>query len=247
MEQNEQQPIKFKLADAIIFEDEEVVVLNKPAGMLTLPDRQKDALPNLRTVLDKAYGKIFVVHRLDKDTSGIIVFAKNENIHRELSMQFEERAVKKFYVGLVNGQLMEKQGTVNVPIAPHPNGKGMMVWHRTGKASVTDYEVLEDFTLYSWLRFQIHTGRTHQIRVHTKYLGHPLVCDDMYGDGKPFLLSSIKRNFKQGKFDLTERPMLNRVALHAEQIQLKINEKNFSWAAELPKDLRAVLQQLRKK
>ena len=93
-----------------------------------------------------------------------------------------------------------------------------MIIHRRGKESMTDYEALDDYGVYSWMQFRIHTGRTHQIRVHMKDIGHPIVCDRLYGDGKPVLLSSFKSKFKLSKNDLEERPLLNRLALHAYQL-----------------------------
>ena len=122
-----------------------------------------------------------------------------------------------------------------------------MVIHRSGKKALTDYAVEEDFKQYSWVRFRIHTGRTHQIRVHLKELGAPIVGDPLYGDGKPFLLSSIKSRFKLGKYELEEKPLLGRLALHA--FLLRIQDRQGEWLsleASLPKDMRASLQQLRK-
>ena len=94
-----------------------------------------------------------------------------------------------------------------------------MMTHRKGKPSITDYKVLEEFGLFSWFQFRIHTGRTHQIRVHMKHLGNPIVCDELYGDETPVLLSSIKRKFKLSKNELDERPILNRLALHSSQLK----------------------------
>jgi 23S rRNA pseudouridine955/2504/2580 synthase/23S rRNA pseudouridine1911/1915/1917 synthase len=123
-----------------------------------------------------------------------------------------------------------------------------MTVHRKGKESLTDYEVLEDFKIFSWVQFQILTGRTHQIRVHAKHIGHPIVCDDLYGDGKPILLSSLKHKFKLSKNELEERPILNRLALHALSLKLiNTNGDTIKLEAPLPKDLRALLQQLRKR
>ena len=122
-----------------------------------------------------------------------------------------------------------------------------MIVHRNGKISVTDYEVLEDFRSYSWVQFQIHTGRTHQIRLHMKDIGHPIACDEIYGDNKTVLLSSLKKKFKLSKDAEEERPLLKRLALHALRLKLKdADGKEYDWDAPLPKDLRAVLQQLRK-
>src|SRR5690606_28119535 len=125
----------------------------------------------------EAYGNIFTVHRLDRETSGLIIFAKNEIAHKELSKQFEERETEKIYQGIVIGSLMEKKGTVDSRIAEHPAKNGTMIIHRQGKEARTDYEVLEDFGMYSLVQFQIHTGRTHQIRLHMKNIGHPIACD----------------------------------------------------------------------
>ena len=236
----------FKLAAAIIFENENFLAINKPAGLLSIPDRMQSEV-SLKDMLINKYGSIFTVHRLDKDTSGIILFAKNETVHKFLSQAFEERRVEKFYQGIVHGSPAEKKGTIDAPISEHLVQKGLMVIHRNGKPSVTDYEVIEDYKSYSLLQFQLHTGRTHQIRVHCKNIGHPLACDELYGDGKPVLLSSLKKKYKLSKHEEEERPMLNRLALHSYCLKFTDAEGNtFNLAAELPKDMKALLQQLKK-
>jgi 23S rRNA pseudouridine955/2504/2580 synthase/23S rRNA pseudouridine1911/1915/1917 synthase len=198
-------------------------------------------------LLKSKYGEIFTVHRLDKDTSGIVVFAKNGETHRELSKLFEERETIKVYNGFVLGSLLQNSGTINEPIAEHPVKKGLMTVYKKGKESTTEYEVLENFKLYSWMQFHILTGRTHQIRVHMKHLGHPIVCDELYGDGKPVFISAIKRKkFNLSKDEERERPILSRLALHASKLKFKLNNKTYELEAEQPKDLRALLQQLRK-
>src|SRR6266496_399514 len=122
-----------------------------------------------------------------------------------------------------------------------------MVIHRKGKPSLTDYEVIEEFGIFSWMKFRIHTGRTHQIRVHMKDLGHPIACDNLYGDAKPIFLSSIKHRYKISKDQEEEKPILNRLALHAQFLKFRdISGKSFEAEAPLPKDLKAVLNQLRK-
>ena len=234
------------LKNWIVFENEDFVVLNKPPGLLSIPDREGKEI-SLKKLLQEKYGQIFTVHRLDKDTSGIIVFAKNEDTHKHLSKQFEERQTEKIYVGLVIGSPVNKKGTIDSRIMEHPTKKGLMVINRKGKDALTNYEVLEDFGIYSWLQFQIYTGRTHQIRVHAKEIGHPIVCDELYGDGKPVFISSLKHKFKLSKNELEERPILNRLALHASQLKFALsNEKKVELEAPLPKDLSAVLQQLNK-
>ena len=234
------------LKEWIVFEDENLIALNKHSGLLSIPDREGKEV-SLKKLLIEKFGKIFTVHRLDKDTSGVITFAKNEEAHKHLSHQFEERQTEKIYLGLVLGSLAEKKGTIDAPIAEHPVKKGLMNVHRNGKESITEYVVLEDFKIFSWVQFQIHTGRTHQIRVHAKHIGHPIVCDDLYGDGKPIMLSSLKHKFKFSKNEWEERPLLNRLALHALSLKFQnMNRETIKLEAPLPKDLKALLQQLRK-
>ncbi|MCW3090753.1 MAG: pseudouridine synthase [Ferruginibacter sp.] len=231
---------------AVVFENDHFIVLNKPAGVLSIPDRMQSE-PSLKDMLLEKYGSIFTIHRLDRETSGIIIFAKDEATHKYFSKQFEERTVEKFYVGLVHGSMPENRGSMDGAIMEHPVFKGQMVINQKGKPSLTDYEVLEELGKYSLVKFQIHTGRTHQIRVHCKNIGHPIVCDPLYGDGKPVLLSGIKKKYKLSKHDSEERPMLNRVALHSCELKFKDEEGNsFNLAAELPKDMRALIQQLKK-
>ena len=230
----------------IIFENEHFIAINKPSGLLSIPDRfGKD--PSLKTILQEQFGKIFTVHRIDKDTSGLIIFAKDEATHKDLSQKFEGRDVEKYYLGLVNGTMMNRQGTVDIPIMEAPGKTTLMMTNKKGKPSITNYNVLEEFGLYSLVQFQILTGRTHQIRVHAKYLGNPIVCDELYGDGQPVLLSSIKRKFKLSKNELEERPLLSRLALHSWQLKFTDAEgTNHELEAPLSKDLKALISQLKK-
>lgn len=230
----------------IIFENESFVAVNKPAGLLSIPDREGKEL-SLKSMLTDKYGSIFTVHRLDRGTSGVIVFAKDEDTHRFLSLAFEERNVEKYYTGFAKGNPTPNSGTIEAPIAEHSSKRGVMLIHKRGKASITDYEVLEGFGKFSYLQFRIHTGRTHQIRVHMQSIGHPLLCDELYGDPSPIFLSSIKKKFNLSKDELEERPILNRLALHSQKLVFTDqNNQRISLEAEPPKDLRAFLQQLRK-
>lgn len=235
------------IREHIISETDDWIAINKPSGLLSIPDREGKEI-SLKLLLKERYGDIFTVHRLDKDTSGLIIFAKHAESHKHLSLQFEDRQTKKIYLGLVSGSPAQKSGSIDGAIAEHPAKNGTMIIHRKGKEALTDYEVLEEFGPYTWMQFRIHTGRTHQIRVHAKEIGHPIVCDAVYGDGKPILLSSLKhKKFKLSKNELEERPLLNRLALHAAQLVfISMKGETIPLEAPLPKDLRAVLQQLGK-
>ena len=214
--------------------------------MLTIPDREQTE-KSLKEFLTDKYGNIFTVHRLDKDTSGLVLFAKTEEAHRFLCKIFEERRVQKYYLGIVTGSPAEKEGLIDAPIAEHGTRKGLMNVNRNGKPSQTGYEVLDANRYFSLVSFQLHTGRTHQIRVHTKNIGHPLACDPLYGDGKPVLLSSVKKNFKLGRHDEEERPMISRLALHSYRlIFTDMHGENISLIAGAPKEFLALMKQLKK-
>jgi 23S rRNA pseudouridine955/2504/2580 synthase/23S rRNA pseudouridine1911/1915/1917 synthase len=174
-----------------------------------------------------------------------LFFAKDEIAHKFLSEAFEGRTVEKYYLGIVSGILPEKKKTIEAPIMENPAKNGTMVVHQKGKISITDFEVMEEFGKFSLLQFRIHTGRTHQIRVHMQNEGHPIVCDELYGDPAPIRLSMVKKNYKLSKNEDEERPILNRLGLHASKLVLPLpNGKPIELEAPLPKDMRALLQQL---
>jgi 23S rRNA pseudouridine955/2504/2580 synthase/23S rRNA pseudouridine1911/1915/1917 synthase len=235
-------------AEPIVLEiTEDYVAVNKPPGMLTLPDRHDAELESLRGWMQKKFGQIWVIHRLDKDTSGLILFAKNEAAHKYYNGLFESREVTKIYKGIVAGKPLQSSGNIEVPIAEHPAKNGTMIVLKKGKPSLTDYVVEQTWNQFSLLRFDLHTGRTHQIRVHCKHLGHPIVVDPLYGDGKPVLLSAIKKKFKLSKTQEEERPILNRLGLHSFSLDF-INRqgKPVHLEAPLPKDMEALMKQLDK-
>lgn len=231
-----------------LYEDKELIVVNKPAGLLVIPDRFNSDLPSLNKLLEERLKqKIWVVHRLDRDTSGVTCFAKTDEAHKYLSRLFQEHQVGKFYAGLVNGRVSPEQGRIEAPIAEHPVIKGKMTVAKKGKASVTDYRVTDQWALYALVQFQIHTGRTHQIRVHMQSIGNPIVCDELYGDGKPFFVSTIKKKYRLSDKEETEKPLLSRLALHAYRLQFeKEDGKEITVEADLPKDMLACVKQLNK-
>ncbi len=231
----------------IIYEDEAVLVLNKAADVLTIPDRFKPEIFNLYNRLENQYGKIFVVHRLDKETSGLLVFGKTEEAHKSLSQQFESRSVSKVYSVLLEGVPYETEGVIDQPIGKHPSKPGRMIVSAKGKPSITEYKVVEHFKNYSLAEADIKTGRTHQVRVHFKSIGHPLAVDKLYGRSDGFFLSKVKSKYTRGK-EKEERPLMARTSLHASRLAFDhpVSGERMTFECSFPKDFSAVLKQLRK-
>lgn len=230
----------------IIFENEAFVAVNKPAGMLSIPDRAQSE-KSLKEFLIEKYGQIYTVHRLDKDTSGLILFAKNETTHKYFSRLFEDRKIEKYYLGVVLGSPNEEKGLLDFPIMEHPTQKGLMYVNRNGKPSTTGYEVLSASKHFSLVAFQLFTGRTHQIRVHCKNFGHPLACDPLYGDGKPVLISTIKKNYKLSKDQDEETPIIQRLALHSYRMVFEDESgQHHDISSGIPKEYDALMKQIRK-
>ena len=232
----------------IIHEDEAIVVVNKAPFTLTIPDRYAPEKYNLYHELIKKFGEVYTVHRLDKETSGILVFAKTEDAHKHLSHQFQKRTVEKIYLTLVAGAMHQEEGLIDKPLAPHQHLQDRMVVSKHGKPSQTHFKVVELFKNFSLVEAEIKTGRTHQIRVHFESIGYPLAVDAIYGKKESLFLSEIKlRKFKLGK-DQEERPLMTRSALHAFRLTLihPTSEEKISFEAPLPKDFKAVVAQLRK-
>jgi len=232
----------------ILHEDEQILVVLKPAGLLTIPDRLGND-DSVQARLERDFGKIFVVHRLDRETSGLLCFARTEAAHRHLSMQFEHHSVGKYYLVLVDGVMQQATGEIDKPIGPHPAIPGKMAVSKQGKASFTAYRALEHFKQFTLVEAQLKTGRTHQIRVHFQSIGYPLAVDALYGRRDAFFLSEIKgKKYRTGKFSEEERPLMARTSLHAARLSFDHPEsgKRMEFTAELPKDFNAVLNQLRK-
>lgn len=231
----------------ILLEDERYLFVQKPPGMLSIPDRFDATLPSAAGLLRQRYGQVFIVHRIDRDTSGVLCFARDEETHRYTSGLFEQREVDKYYAGLVHGTPPEPAGVIDQSIMEHPSIKGKMTISRQGKPSRTGYEVAESYGLFSLLTFRLFTGRTHQIRVHCAWMGHPLVCDSLYGEGQPVYLSSFKRNFRLSLDAEQESPLMQRLALHAFRLVFNGPDgRHYDVEAPLPRDMNALLKQCRK-
>lgn len=231
----------------VIFKNDDLVAYNKPSGLLSIPDRYNDTIPCLYHEAAKHYDKLFVVHRLDRDTSGVICFARNEASHKYISGLFEGRDVEKYYLAIVHGRPIKQSGSIVAPIAEHPNHKGRMSVQKKGRFAHTDYEVLDKWNGFSLLKLRIHTGRTHQIRVHLQHLGHPIVGDPFYGNGTSLLLSTIKKKFKLSENEEAERPLISRLALHSTRLVFTgANGEKIEIEAPLPKDMAVTIKQLNK-
>jgi 23S rRNA pseudouridine1911/1915/1917 synthase len=234
----------------IIHEDQDIIVVNKPIEMIVHPARSYKTgtlvnalVHHFSNITD--VGEDFrpgIVHRLDKNTTGCLIVAKNETAHWKLSKQFQARTVKKFYLTIVHGNPELSADRINKPLGIHPHIREKCAVRADGKKAVTIYQVLEEFQGYSLVKLDLRTGRTHQIRVHMSHLGHPIVADDMYG-GKQVYSWQIKN-----KNPRVEEPLMNRVALHAWKLEINHpqTDKRMKFTAELPDDIQKFLNQLRK-
>ncbi|MCI0528320.1 MAG: RNA pseudouridine synthase, partial [Nitrospira sp.] len=208
----------FQFETRIIFEDSQLIAVHKPPGLPVIPGRWNRQEPTLLQEVGRYLATQSatskgaspenpkVIHRIDRDTSGVVVFAKTATAHSWLCQQFLRREVRKTYLGVVEGVIKDAGGTVQLLIGPHPREKGVMqINPRGGREAVTDYEVIERFVGFSLIKLYPKTGRTHQIRVHLQAIGHPLAVDPIYGNRSALYLSQLKKNFKP-KLHEPERP-----------------------------------------
>jgi 23S rRNA pseudouridine1911/1915/1917 synthase len=244
----------------IILETGDWVALAKPSGLATIPGRGEEdsVLERLGRQLNVPSSgtsdpRIRVVHRLDKDTTGVLLFAKHTAAQRHLSHQFQNNAVQKEYLALVAGRPMELEGEVDAPLARHPTTpQRMAVVRHGGRPARTAWRVEEQFREFTLLRVFPRTGKTHQIRVHLQSIGLPLAVDPVYnarrgGRGSPgLLLSAFKRGYRPAAGE-TERPLIERLTLHAQKLRfVNLSGQFVEVVAPLPKDFRAALNMLRK-
>ncbi len=168
----------------VLHEDHELIVVNKPAGLLSVPGKGAHLADCLLSRVQEAFPTALLVHRLDRDTSGVMIFAQTPHAQRHLGLQFEKRQTKKTYVARIWGRLEPKTGTVDLPlIVDWPNRPRQMVCHDTGKPAVTDWRVLRYGDNETRVRLSPKTGRSHQLRVHMLALGHPILGDPFYAEG----------------------------------------------------------------
>jgi 23S rRNA pseudouridine1911/1915/1917 synthase len=261
--------MKQKSLFSIIYEDEKMLAVDKAAGLSVGGDRWDDSKDRLDHLLNSYFAeemeqadkdaaprlpfphRVYTVHRIDQDTSGLVLFAKDADTHKELSLLFEHGKVAKRYIAIVHGRPLWKETFCDLPLVPDGDKH-----HRTiidkyqGKKSVTRFNFLGSAGHYSVIEALPETGKTHQIRVHLASLGHPIVCDPLYGKAstKGILLSSFKKRWQGDPID--ERPLLARLGLHAAGITLPklswFDENELCIEAKLSKDMAALIKQMEK-
>lgn len=220
----------------VVYEDSDIIVVNKPKGLVVHPANGNwdgtlvNAIMNIcKDSLSGIGGEIRpgIVHRLDKDTSGLLIVAKNDKAHMNMSNQIKDRLVKKVYYALVRGVVTENEATIDMPIGRSNKDRKKMAVTKNGKEAVTHFKVLERFNKYTLLEIKIDTGRTHQIRVHLSEIGYPVIGDEVYSNGK-------NEFGVQGQL------------LHAKSLDFKhpINGKDMHLEAELPEEFLEVLRNL---
>lgn len=232
-----------KLQDLIIFENENLIVVNKPPFIASLDEREGGDI-NLLRLAKQYHEDAQICHRLDKETSGVMIIAKNPETYRFVSMQFEHREVKKVYHAIVDGTHSFNDILVDLPILNIGKGN-VLISKSEGKRADTYFKSLVYFKHYTLIEARPVTGRMHQIRIHLATQKASITGDEMYG-GKPAFLSKIKRNYRISKNE-EEQPIMKRFALHSREVTFKIAEnESRNFTAEYPKDFAVLLKLLEK-
>lgn len=223
----------------VVYEDKEVIVINKPVGMVVHPAPGHPGGTVVNALLHHCAGTLSgingvvrpgIVHRIDKDTSGLLIAAKTDRAHLSLAAQLQDHSLYRLYHGVVVGKLKADEGTVNAPLDRNPKDRKKMAVEAGGREAVTHYAVLERFTGYTYASFRLETGRTHQIRVHMAHLGHPLLGDKVYGSPKGY-------------------PGLEGQCLHAKELSFlhPATGERLTVECDLPPYFTAILEKLRRR
>ena len=228
----------------IVYEDNDIIVINKPSGMVVHPANGnesgtlvnallyhcKDSLSGINGVIRPG-----IVHRIDKDTGGLLVVAKNDDAHVFLSSLLKDHGIKRVYHAIVTGHFKESSGTVNAPIARHPVDRKKMAVVSGGKEAITHYEVIAEYPSFTYAKMVLETGRTHQIRVHMSYIGHPIIGDTIYGGGKT--------NFEKASVSLLDGQILHAKILSFPHPRTK---EIMTFECELPDNFKKLIEKLEK-
>lgn len=232
----------------VVYEDDDIIVVNKPCGMVVHPAAGNPRGTLVNALLYRCKGSLSgiggvvrpgIVHRIDKDTSGLLVAAKNDEAHNSLAEQLKVHAVSRVYYAIIIGSFAEDSGTVDAPIGRHPTDRKKMAVLKEGQGTarnaVTHYTVIARYKEFSLVRCELETGRTHQIRVHMAYKGHPLVGDVIYGGGRT-------------QFEAANKHLINGQCLHAKELSLTHPKtgKLMHFECELPEDMKKLIEKLEK-
>jgi len=233
---------KIRFPDLILFENDDFMIINKPSGISSLEDRTGRV--SIQGLAQGYHPESQLCHRLDKETSGVLVIARNPEFYRHMAMQFEHREVKKIYHAVVDGSRDFTDLSADIPLAASSGGKARVDF-KHGKPALTLFNTGKAFRTHTLVECMPITGRMHQIRVHLAWMKNPIVADNLYG-GSPFLLSQIKKNYKLKKWE-EEQSVIKRVALHAKSVSFtNTDSKTLDFEAPYPKDFNVILNQLEK-
>jgi tRNA pseudouridine32 synthase/23S rRNA pseudouridine746 synthase len=216
----------------IIYADEALIVINKPSGLLTIRDGYNPDLPTVKSLLEQEFGRCWIVHRLDKETSGVLLVARNESVHRSLNLFFQNRQIKKTYHALVFGEPSQPQFSIDLPLRINGDRKHRTVVDETnGKPAKSEVSLIKSNNSISLVKIIPYTGYTHQIRVHLSAFGFPLIGDKLYGK---LSNESLGLNIS----------LLSRTALHAFEIEFRhpVENVDYIFKADYPPDFLSVLQ-----
>ena len=231
----------------VLFQNDTILAIAKPAGLLSVPDRYKEDKPSLAQLVLNDFPTARPLHRLDFETSGIILFCVRPDSFGWYSDQFEQRTISKKYMAVTEGRCMENEGLIDAPLFTQTIGKVLI--SKRGKSSQTKWTLLERFQHHSLIEANPLTGRTHQIRVHLASIGLPIVGDLLYGSSGPLLLSSLKgkKHYHLSKDAEEERPLLSRMALHSSSVSFTdfTSGEVIEVECGLPKDMQVAIAKLR--